>query len=75
MTSAVFTLWIADALADNAFNVARSPTGRSSRGRISMIAKGKVVAGGRHLGGGGGRDLFPGVLGAVRSVRVALTLI
>lgn len=50
MTSAVFTLWITDPFPDNAFNVGRSLSGRSSRGRISMIAKGKLVAVGRHLG-------------------------
>lgn len=49
MTSAVFTLWIADPFPDNAFNVGRSLSGRSGRGRISMIAKGKLVAVGRHL--------------------------
>lgn len=50
MTSAVFTLWIADPFPDNAFNVGRSLPGRSGRGCISMIAKGKLVAVGRHLG-------------------------
>lgn len=50
MTSAAFTLWIADPFPDDAFNVGRGLSGRSGRGRVSMIAKGKLVAVGRHLG-------------------------
>lgn len=72
MTSSVFTLWTADPCPDRAFNIDAAS---------QVEAAGDVLAWLLEANGWllptvwGSDDLFPRVLGAVRSVHMALTLI